>query len=63
MRKKKKQKGDRQRREKIQRELEKAAAANTVLTPAGTAEFPVRGEEGHHDMAPRVPTGPGEGVR
>ena len=63
MRKKKKQKKDRQRRDKIQREMEKAAAANTVLTPAGSAEFPGGGEGGHHDMAPGVPTGPGEGTR
>ena len=63
MRKRKKQKKDRQRRDKIQRELEKDAAANTVLTPAGTAEFPVHGEGGHHDKAPDVPTGPGEDTR
>ena len=51
MRKKKKQKRDRQRREKIQRGLEKADTANTVLTPAGNTEFLVQGEKGHHYMA------------
>ena len=34
-----------------------------MLTPAGQAEFSIQEEEGRHEMAPGVPTGPGEGVR
>ena len=34
-----------------------------MLTPAGQAEFSVHEEEGCHEMAPGIPTGPGEGVR
>ena len=51
--KKKREEIARQRSDRIQRELEKAAAADTrMMTPAGTADFAEQREGSRHDMAP-----------
>ena len=60
---KQRQKKERQRRDRIQKKLEEAAAAAAMLTPAGSAEFGEQEEGSRHDMAPRVPTGPGEDMK
>ena len=54
---------ERQGRNRIQKKLEEAAAAAAVLTPEGSAEIGEQEEGGKHDMAPRVPTGPGEDTK